>query len=443
MQYASMSKLFFGFFLLFFNININDLNLITTFIGVLLIVAATWQLQKVNLNFIYAFRCSIVQLVLQSASLMLFCARSNGGIATAVFLISVINGIVMFYHLFHGLSNMAEVQGHRTLEANLEFCFLLYLIVFTVIVLASFVPVLTIIAVPLALIIFIYILVQVSRLHKAIDNSENTFEERKLTLRFYGMLVLYIGFTAVLCYAVLILKNSPTVDTERYHQNDLPSSVQGDSQSIRNLMQTLGVEEEIVNDLPDSEVLKHQHALSIHCSSDKEKVDGGILEMTQCVSKFQDGNVRLLFYYKWLENPEHPYCDTISIEIPRSLIWPDTLDYTGFGLYDQKSDRGLTTYRADFLQEGIPSRFGHCEMEYRVFPKDTIHQRGFFAVDALLTHPHMALNYNTYVTYSHQKSVFHFDHAREKDGFQEELFPSNPNAFDQFYFIFEDQYTPQ
>lgn len=80
MNHGSLSRLFWGLFLLFFNISIAHLDLLTTSLGVYLLAAALWQLGPGNLPLRRAFRCSLALAVFKAAGLVLACLRREGTI---------------------------------------------------------------------------------------------------------------------------------------------------------------------------------------------------------------------------------------------------------------------------------------------------------------------------------------------------------------------------
>ena len=447
MKYGSISKIFFGLLLMFFNINICHLNLLTSFLGSLLVATATWQLRQVNKHLKNAFLFSIVQLIFQTSGFMLFCSQmSNINIPLAGAVIGMLCMIALIYNLFSGLAKMAQAQGHDDLSKKLSRCYVLYTISAIIIAAALLIPPLAFIAIPIVAIVFIYILVQVNRLNKAIDNSQNTFEEHRLNVRYSAMLGAYLGLTVLLCFSVLIYYNCPNVNTEIYEKNDCAEQI--DIQSIKNNMLTLGFEQAILDDLPDSEVANYQDVLSIQNKTYNQQTDGGMLEITKCVSTYKDGKIRLLIYYKWLTIPKHQYCDRLSVMFPQDLIIsPNNTNFNGFGLYDKKSKDGTITYKADFISEERLSSISNSrnfEINYRVFGNELTKQRAFFAYDVLVTRPSLELCYNTIINYSHQRSIFNFNNANEVNANQQQITFNDLNgfAYDKFQFLFEDDYKP-
>jgi len=447
MKYSSISKIFFGLLLIFFNINICHLNLLTAFLGSIMIATATWQLRQVNKHLKYAFLYSIVQLVLQTLGLMLFCSQmSDISITITGAAIGMLCMIALIYNLFCGLAQMAQAQGHDDLSQKLNHCYVLYIISAITIAAAMLIPPLVFIVIPIAVIIFIYILVQVNRLNKAIDNSLNTFEEQRLDVRYSVILGAYLGLTILLCFSVLFFYNCPNVHTEIYEKNDCAEQI--DIQSIKNNMLTLGFEQDILDDLPDSEVVNYQNVLSIQNKTYNQQTDGGTLEVTKCVSTYKNGKIRLLLYYKWLTIPNHQYCDRLSVMFPQNLvISPNDINFNGFGLYDKKSKNDTTTYKADFINNEMLSSINssrNSEVSYRVFGNESINQRGFFAYDAQITTPNLELYYNTIINYSHQRCVFNFNTTTEGSTNEQQITFNDPNglAFDKFQFLFEDNYKP-
>lgn len=445
MKYGSISRICFGLFLIFFNINICHLDLLTVFLGYLLIATASWQLRQVNKHLKLAFLFSIIQLIFQTLKFMLFCSQmSNINITIAASVICMLCMVVFIYNLFYGLSQMAQAQGHDDISKKLKRCFVLYLLSAIIIATSMLIPSLVFIVIPILAIAFIYILVQMNRLNKAIDNTQTIFEEHRLDVRYFVMLGTYLGLTVLLCFSVLIYYNCPNVHTEIYDRNDCADQI--DIQSIKSNMLTLGFEQDILDDLPDSEIVKYQNVLSIDNTTNSQQTDGGTLEITKCVSSYKDGKIRLLFYYKWITIPKHQYCDSLYVELPYHFIVQNDNNFIGLSLYDKKTTNGTTTYKADLINNGMFSSISslNSEASYRVFGNESTNQRGFLAYDVLYSSPNLEFCYNTILNYSHQRSIFNFNNTSQGSTNEQQMTfnDSNGFAFDKFQFSFTDVYKP-
>ncbi len=440
MRHNAFSKLFFGLLLTFFNIDIYNLKLITGFIGALLIATAAWQLANENRYFKNAFRFSVFELFLQTLGLLIVCLNI-GGVATG-FLMAAVGTICMIglmYNMFSGLAQLATEQGLFEFSKKLSNCFAVYIWIAILIPIALIVPPIIIIMIPVTIIGLIYILVQVKRLS---NNNLDTSEERALNSRNYVTLFAYLGLTLALCLTVIIIKSCPPVHTEVYNRND---SEQTDVQSIKTKMLELGFDNEVLNDLPDSEIVNYREMSSVQNSVYTNSSNTETLEITKFVSTFEGGKIRILMYYKWLEGPKQRYRDKMILKLPwGKFAAPNDMNSNGFALYDKDSKNGLNTYKADFVKRAISGTNGYInsEIDYRVFGEQASNQRGFFAFDVMRSMPTQELYYNTIIDYYHQKSIFYFENNKDTSNNQIVPMYSQSYAFERFQFVFEDNYKP-
>ena len=440
MRHNAFSKLFFGLLLIFFNIDIFNLKLITGFIGAVLIATAAWQLAGENGRLKNAYRFSVAELFLQALGLLLLCLNI-GGVATG--LLTAVAGTIcmigLMYNMFSGLSQMAAEQGLFEFAKKLNKCYAVYIWVAILIPIALIAPPIIIIMIPVTIIAFIYILVQVKRLS---DNNLDTPEERALNGRYNIRIFAFIGLTAALCLTILILKSCPPVHTEVYNRND---TQQTDVQSIKTKMLTLGFDNEVLSDLPDSEILNYSEITSVQNMVYHQSSESGTLIITKCVSTFDGGRVRLLFHYKWLEGPRQRYRDKFIVKLPLGrFVAPQDMNFNGFALYEKQSYNGTTTYKAGFVKRAVSGTNGYiyAEIDYRVLGKEALNQRGFFAFDTQLAMPTQELNYNTIIDYYHQRSIFYFEKIDKSNNNQMIPAYSQSYAFERFQFLFEDKYKP-
>lgn len=448
MKYGSISRVFLGLMLLFFNINIFHLNLITTFLGAVLIATAAWQLAGESRYFRNAFILSIIQLGIQVLNFILTCSKKSGSlnVVIALVVIGTADMIALLSNLCSGLSEIAHKQGNIELGRKLSRCSGLYFTTAVMMLFTVFMPQMVYIVILPTIIIFIYILVQVNRLEKVANNSSNVIKEKRLDGQFYLMLASCMGLTVLICSAMLIYSNCPDLNAEVYNPND--SNKTADIQGIKSKMLTLGFDKEIVNDLPDSEVANYQNVNSVHSSTNLRSMDEGTLLISECVSTFENGKQRFLVYYKWNEIPDHQFCDKITVDLDADLISiPDDFNFIGFGLYDRKTENGVTTFKTGFVQDesdGSGVTPSNLAVEYRVFGANKTNQRGFFAFNARLVNPRTAFSYNTVVNYSHQKTIFNLNNTFEINTNQQQSAFGEPNnpVYEKFQLITAENYKP-
>jgi hypothetical protein len=444
MKYGSFSKIFWGLFLLFFNINFYHLNVFTSFLGALLLATATWQLRQESKSLKNAYIFSIVELIMQSTGMLMLCAHIDTTLVSSISVFTAVVGtftmILLIYNLFSGLGQMAAAQGHGELREKLNRCYVLYTIIAIMITVAMFAPQLVVLMFPILIIVFIYILVQVHQFNTVINNCSNVFQERKLNNQYLKLLTGYILLTTLSSFFVLAITNFPNVHTEIYNKSDSTGCFE--IQAIKDKMQALGFDKGIVSELPDSEIKNYQDVLSVQNCSTQNLTDGGTLKMIESVSTFQNNKIRFLFYYKWLKLPEHRFSDNLAVDVNRNLISiPYDINFSGFGLYDNKTAKGITTYKAELIKNkdsnSIPNSITPV-IRYRLFGGDATNQRGFFAYNAQTTASSRGNTFETIVDYSHQTSILNFNNVNETNQDQQQMLvrQSDHFAYDRFQLVF-------
>jgi hypothetical protein len=271
-----------------------------------------------------------------------------------------------------------------------------------------------------------------------------------LNKRYFIGLGICVVLTAALCFSALVLKSNPTVHTEAYRRNDVTDVA--DIQSIRSNMQSLGFQTEVLKDLPDNEAELYRNVISVQSSTYQQTIDAGVLEITKYTSTASRGATRILYYYKWITLPKHKYCDEFYVYLPTQMLYTNDVGFNGLGLYDKESTNGVTTYKAEFVKTDPRSMNGnmHTEVSYKIFGNVAKNQRGYFAYNAQMKSSDKESIFNSFVNYSHQKSIFNFNFSNETNSNSKQIMFSGSimlnndkrAAFDRFQLIFENKYKP-
>ena len=461
MNHSSLSKLFWGLLLLFFNIRIANLEVFTTSLGILLVTAATWQLSRNNVCLMRAFVLSVAMSVFKVANLVLLCLRQGSeitfsftsgltatgdmNVALCMSLLGSAGMLVLFYNLFHGLGQIAKLRGNAVMANKLYFCFYAYLVVELLIFFMLIIPVLVLIALVALFAFFIYILVQVYRFGIA-ENDDEALLERKIGRRFYGALGGSILLAVGACITALFFMNAPPVSSQPY---TLSTSVNSKTAALRKTLQKLGFNKKILADLPDSEVLHYKGAQSVKSSNYTVGTDdGGKLCMTQCFTQFTAGKVRLLDYYKWEKLPSNRYCDLFYMDMNSQLIsvLPDS-DLEGFALYDTKTTAGTKTNKVNFLKLQETTLTGNMApmAKYRLLGSGALHQRGFIGYFAQIPEDRYESTAEVIADYSHETSLLNFDDSTQQvsaPGYQFYTVQDTDGIL-RFQITFDVQYIPK
>jgi hypothetical protein len=136
---------------------------------------------------------------------------------------------------------------------------------------------------------------------------------------------------------------------------------------------------------------------------------------------------------------------------------PQNINLDGFGLYDVETKERVQTFKADFVHmTGVFTDIStYPKVQYRVFDRSKINQRGFIAFDAQIADYSNPLDFNVIINYSHQTSIFDFDGTNkfynnnqiqtsfDSQGGYWQLSNSNPYGYDMFQFCTVEQYEPK
>lgn len=460
MKHSSLSKLFWGLFLLFFNINIAHLELFTTSLGMLLLVVSVWQLSRNSPWLKRAFFFSIAAASVKAAEIVLFCLRQgseltfsltngptamgNMGIAFGMSLLGSVCMILLFYNLLIGLGNLAEQMGDKLLARRLYCSLWLYFAVIISSYAILLFPILILLFIIIIFIEFVYILVQVHHFGIAADEDE-TLQERALGGCFYGAmggaLLLVLGVS----FAALLSVNTPIVPSRPYIVQD-STSARTRILGLRQKLRIMGFKQAVLADLPDSEILHYEGAQSVVTSSQQWTSDDGDLSMTQYFTQFASGKVRILYYYKWLTLPRQRFCDSFSIDMFSQVIsvLPES-ELEGFALYDKKTASGSETSRVNFLElQGGASGMTPL-VKYRLFGNEALHQRGFLAYFAQIPKDQDQNIFTIIANYTHQTSLLDFDETNQQTNQtgSQYFFMQSSYAEQQFQLMFNAQYDTE
>jgi hypothetical protein len=411
----SISKIFYGLLLIFFNINIYNINYFTSLIGILLIFTAIWQLRQQSRSFKIAFFVSVFQVIIQTFNLILLCSpyALNSTVNLIISVIGSINMLVLFYHLFYGFEEIAQTVDAEKSTCNPLRCFFLYLIALISAFICSVIAPLLYIFIPIDIIIFIYILYQVRKLDNLLNSYED-FQEKRLDKRYLAILLSYVSLSLIVCFVSLFLFNTDFVHTEIYHKSI--SNSKEDVEKVKSKMIAVGFDKSILSDLPDDEILKYQNIRAFHETVNIQQSDGGEVRLIPCTSIIDENNVRFLVYYHWIKPPKNDYSDVIGINYQNNEISiAHDEDFNCANIYDKKGNRDIVTYKADIVEKRIDAGdVFYPKVKFKLFGGDAVNQRGFFAVDAVITKKD-EFSYNTFVAYCHQYNLFNIKYQNAFD----------------------------
>lgn len=399
MNNKALSKIFWGLLLSFFNITNFNLNIYMPFFGAILLVRGLLQIKNQNNYLKTAFIFSIIKLISQSIGIIFACSKINNNYSVNLFfsiILSIIT-VLLIYYLFAGFKNTATKLELYDEVRRTKNCFLLYFLSIVLMYLTLFLNEIIIITLPVIFIIYIAILVKTYKYNKAIGIESKYKLNKKYWLVFSCSSLVFI----IICYTVLLGANAPKTNITTYNKED--AEVYGNVETIKDEMLKLGFDESILNDLPDSEILKYNGIKNVHKTEKTEESDGGKLHLISIVCQLEEKKTRFLEYYSWEENPKCNCTDLIGVSFSQQNSFTlDNLDFKCISLYDTIEYTYPITKKADCIEksdftDGIAAKF-------RVFGNNVTNQRGYITFEMSHNIP-LKHSYNTVILYVHQSNI--------------------------------------
>lgn len=408
----SLAKIIWGLFFLFFNINYLYLNILMPVLGLILLVTGLYQLKKINSIIKSAFYLSIFQCFLLIGGLVIYCTEynTNASINGIYGLISSFFILFLLYHVISGLRKIALDMNIIKANSNLKGCILLYFLSIILMLIHYINNSLFIFILPLIIIFYITILFKFKGYKNAVTKALNSDEENipfipKLTIKYWMVLSLAIIILITTCFSFLYSTNAPNTDTEIFIINDIVETEQ--ISDIRAKMLELGFDEVVLNDIPNSEIMKYKGIKNVNKTEQVEISDGGELQLISYVCQLEENVIKFLEYYKWIKSPRHCYTDLIGFSYNnQEFVFP--INYNCVTLFDKKENKNTVTYKANYVEKnnfmpGIAAKF-------RVLGNGATNQRGYITFE-MLYNSSLTQLYGTVILYVHQSSILNMPYT--------------------------------
>ena len=431
----ALTLLVIGLILIFFYINVegSDIASYTAWIGCGLLAAGLWMLRKENKQISHAFGFAALFLLMRIAFYWLGVfplSETIIAVSTFLFIVSNITILIMMYFLFTGLRNVALKFGDAQLAIRLIRCFVLYVSLYGVLLVCFILPVLIVPAIIYGIFVLIKLPLTLNQLGKHIPFDTQDIIVKPLNKWSILIVSLYIAINIGGQFGFMYYVNAPRPEAVPFVNEISPVTVE-----LRERLVYLGMPENVLSDLPDDEIRQFEGIYDANVNKMDSSVivnrDGGELEVISFIGFMPEGKVRTLFYYHWREPPSNAFIDMLSIACP--------LDhYTMLGDSGEKGlslfDKDGTSYRQTLLNEGnlvgnpqlneanlvanfqFTSLFSHIntpgfttQILFRLYPQYE-NQRGYVAVNALVSRPDEVLGFSSNATYVHQESVWNRPH---------------------------------
>ena len=425
------SKLFLGLILSFFHINLFDLHLDTylPLIGLCLLITAAWQLRHETKHFKYMFITGSVQLAIMVAGFVISSTKVSKDISTILCFtfVSSIIAIATYCWLFSGIAQLVkriynsekekkdelekvmyekeseESASMRKIIANdviadkVYNCSYNYLIISIAMLICIFVPFVTIFAISLMIILLILILTRVNRALNTAKQSNTEYKIESLNYKYYLYGISFGILSIAICFTALLYVNTPRPKSNLFQLNNTLHHDQ--AIKIRDKMLQMNFDPDILNNLPDSEILRYEDVQFIQINHEDMQVDGGILRLSICTASFKECNMRVLLYYNWIKAPHHNYTDVISYSLAEDLVTPNN-EVLYSAILSEKSGEKYNTSALESDYDPF-----YKSMKFRLWGKNHKNQLGYIAFNTLWRSVE-PMSINIQMNYIHQNSMF-------------------------------------
>ncbi|MEG0771322.1 MAG: hypothetical protein RR436_05430 [Clostridia bacterium] len=409
MKNKSITKILIGLFFTYLNISFLNINIYTQIIGIIFLIAGTFQLKKEDKLFLYAHNISICSGCAIFLNTLIDAIGFNVIIEMKMvfMVISYLLMIVFSACLFQGLAKLALKTRQRSLAKRFSKNIYLYLATVIILLVAYFISFFRYIAVPIVIILYLIILSSVYNYRKRVHKKLFNVKEKRLNIKFVTGMTVGVILLVVLSFFSLKSVNEPSIKSVVLNKNDIEEISQQqeeDVNKIKNTLITSGFPETILADLPNTEILLYSGVKSINVTTKTEKNDEGEIELTSVVATLADNNIKFLEHYKWLTNPKNNYIDLIGVSVKKDLFDFTNSKITANHMFEKEVNGNTFTYSKKNLEP--PESALVLANKFRNV-KDAKNQRGYITFTAKLKSSDVPINnYITAMLYTHQMTFY-------------------------------------
>ncbi len=386
---SSFNFLIWGLLLSSFYINIffEGFSEITKFIGSALWLYGLFKLRntdkKINIAFFIDVGLSLVSLVVGHFGKYLIDPTNYTLIAGTI---ALFIRLIAYGLLFAGINNLCKsLKCDSVKKPNLLLGYISYCLFGLIIFLAMLGGAVLVYAAPIFLIITLW---QLRNAKKYLANENEEIELRT---------VISAGEKIAYCVLVIVLAVTPIVsmlavagaqpEIEVYNPIDTEYGVDEVDQ-VRFEMVLLGMPEDILDDLPDSEVMKYKGATYLHISQDYSFLDQGVKGAYQYfIFFFPQGEARTLLRLDIEDESSCKYRNGLYISHNRD-DWnkPDSSTENGdffIALCNKDTETVKSEIESTYTPNGSIWSFNTTGFEFK-FPKGSVSRRAYIGVQAVL-----------------------------------------------------------
>lgn len=421
---SAINKVFWGLLLLFINFKIGSFDIFNDTLGLLILIVGLNSLRKSYKIFSKALFLALflfgIQIFNSVFKFSLYATRQE--YLTSIFLFGLIINIIMICIILVGFSELADLQNLVELSNKIKKGLFIYIISVILVVFSFLFSKLAIIFLVVCVILYIYILIQIRSSYNQIDTiilkqMEESNKTKRLNIFVTILLFCVISISAAV--GLTALHEITNVKTSVYVRNDLSDNLTLVS-TTRAKMIDLGMDENFVKDMPDSEIENYNDINSVQkCDSQEFKCDGGVLQISQYVCGLGKGYYRFCVYYHWNQKPKFAHKEAIGMNLYSNeiFVFLNESKFSSLNLYDI----GENTYSSEDITSYTPRRT--VKSFILVQKQHADNYRGYMAFNMKRSRE-LAGGINNVFYYIHQSTIFNnsgkelIDINRDKQSFK-------------------------
>lgn len=428
-------KIFLGLLFSFCFINLYSINVITAFIGILLLCGALYELKNETSPFRKAFIFSLIQLGVQTVNIILQFASDN-----FKYIFEGIGAVLLAFIVYNIYDGLRIILLNCDTYSRVPLVWALPLYIITVLLRTATLmfsdnSILRYITIGVCAVIYISLLAMIIKTGLIIKKSDYYMNKDRLKF-LYFVPVLLIAVIAGSGYLLINGLNSGSVNSIEYIQQDTDNTEA--AAQIRKEMSNSGFPLMVIKNLPDSEIMKYSGIFRATSHTEELDIDGGKIVITAVTSYMDLGEVRFLQYFEWKNPPAGKFVDLIGlcIETKKVVMLPDA-PFDGLVLYDKDG----ITYKTDYTDKDIALKYPKAK--YKVMPSAK-NLRGYLAINTNLAQSSSPADFNTSIVYAHQKNIFNFPYADSFTFFRlGRQTAANKAVFDTYILPVNESYIPK
>ncbi len=358
----ALHKVYCGLILLFIKINILGFDLMNDTLGLIILLTGLFRLRAVNHFFKTLYGLVFAMLALDVFSYVRF-ASPFFKQPYWIYPFMIVNQIIWIafaYLLLRGLEAWCIAQGHIAFAKKLYNRLVVYLFTMVLTIATVLIPSLAIVFIGIAFFAYLNILVYVRRASRGLRRYECETAPLSTGIRIRhtaAVLIVTILLPLAAGYGAVIWAEYQPPAFTLYNPQDLTTSANNAKlTTIRAELQQAGLPQSVLDDLPDSEILRYE-GMQHMAEPMAQDNDAFITTIYPCY--LQENRIRTLISYQWKTQPQPAFAELFGIQIANSDVHMTEEPHFHLHLFEQNGRQQFLLREKDQgrVMTNVASRF--------------------------------------------------------------------------------------